>query len=87
MNREMTFSFFQWTCPKYASIPGVATGVLLIAFGALFMTGSLLRGLRVRGAFSRSVPGIRATSTHRAIFFVVGAAVLFEGAKIVFRCH
>jgi hypothetical protein len=82
----MTLSFFRWACPNYASTPGMATGIGLIGFGLLFITASLMRGVKVREAFSRSGPGIPATTTHRVIFFVVGAATLFEGAKIVFRC-
>ena len=83
----MTFSFFRWACPNYASTPGVAIGVVLIGFGLLFATLSLMRGVKVRGAFSRSGPGIPATGTHRVIFFLVGGAILFEGSKIAFLCH
>jgi len=83
----MTFSFFSWACPNYTSTPAVVTGVVLIGFGLLFVTLSLMRGVKVRGALSRSGPGIPATGTHRVIFFLVGAAILFEGSKIVFLCH
>jgi len=80
----MTFSFAQWTCPNIAG-GGRISGTTLMGLGALFMALSVLPGTVVRGALSRG-PGVRATKTHRAIFFLVGAASAYEGAKFVFLC-
>jgi hypothetical protein len=81
----VTFSFFHWACPNTVG-GGWMAGAVTIGLGAVFATMSLLPGTKVRGAFSR-LPGVPATITHRVIFFLVGAAGVFEGAKYLFACR
>ena len=83
----MTFSFFHWECPR-ATVTGgpILGGIILIGLGVLCIALTLLRGTRVRGAFSR-LEGSPATATHRVLFFLVGAAAIYEGAKEAFLCR
>ena len=81
----MTFSFLHWECPRAAGTGGLFTGIFMIGIGLFFIVLTFLRGTRVRGAFSR-LEGSPATAIQRVLFFLVGAAAVYEGAKEALLC-
>ena len=74
-----------WQCPNVVISGGLFTKLAMLALGLFFMTGSLLPGLKMRGAFSRQ-EGTPATPVARLILLFIGCVLTFQATRLLFLC-
>jgi hypothetical protein len=74
-----------WHCTNVVVAGGLFTRLLMLALGLLFMIGSLLPGLKIRGALSRR-EGTPATPVSRIILLFIGCVVTFDATRLLFLC-